>query len=110
MSASILDLDSTNFDTTINQGITLVDFWADWCGPCKALLPTLETLAQEYSGKLKITKVNIDKNPNLPVRYGVRSIPALLLFKDGKQIDMLLGNQPNNLRDMLAKSLSASAN
>jgi len=61
----------------------LVDYWADWCGPCKMIAPILEQIADDYTGKLKIAKLNIDENPNTPPKYGIRGIPTLMLFKDG---------------------------
>jgi len=70
----------------------LVDFWAEWCGPCKALGPKLEEIATELKGKLVIAKVNIDENPDLPAKFGVRGIPTMILFKDGKDVDQLVGN------------------
>ena len=106
MNANILELNDSSFDQTISKGITLVDFWAEWCGPCKALTPNLEALANEFDGQLKIAKVDIDSYPDLPARYSVRSIPALLLFKDGQQVDMLVGNQPEKIREMLTRALA----
>ncbi len=106
MNANILELNDSSFDQTISKGITLVDFWAEWCGPCKALTPNLEALANEFDGQLKIAKVDIDNYPDLPARYSVRSIPALLLFKDGQQVDMLVGNQPEKIREMLTRVLA----
>ena len=76
--------DSTFEDEVLNtDGAVLVDYWADWCGPCKMIAPILDELAEEYSGKLKIAKVNIDENPGTPPKFGIRGIPTLMLFKDG---------------------------
>ncbi len=72
----------------------LVDFWAEWCGPCKALAPKLDEIAREYSGRLVVAKVDIDKNQETPASYGVRGIPALILFKEGQQVDQIVGNHP----------------
>ena len=84
----------------------LVDFWAEWCGPCKALGPKLEELAAEFTGKVKIVKVNVDENQQTPGKYGIRGIPAMLLFKGGAEVGQLVGNHPkDSIVEFLTKSI-----
>jgi thioredoxin 1 len=84
----------------------LVDFWAEWCGPCKALGPKLEELAAEFNGKIKIVKVNVDENQQTPGKYGIRGIPAMLLFKGGSEVGQLVGNHPkDSIAEFLTKSI-----
>ncbi|MGE4481748.1 thioredoxin [Acidocella sp.] len=75
----------------------LVDFWAEWCGPCRSIAPSLEDLSKEYEGKLDVVKVNIDENPMTPTQYGVRGIPTLLIFKDGKVAAQQVGAAPKSV-------------
>jgi thioredoxin 1 len=84
-----------NFDDTVvkSGGPVLVDFWAEWCGPCKRIAPTIDALATEYAGKVTIGKMDIDSNPKVPERYQVRSIPTLLVFKSGQVVEALIGAQ-----------------
>jgi thioredoxin 1 len=84
----------------------LIDFWATWCGPCRAIAPVVEQLAGEYAGKVKIVKVNIDENPKTPTQYDVRSIPTLLMFKDGKVVGQIVGAVPRpKIEELLKKAL-----
>jgi thioredoxin 1 len=85
MSDSIVYVTDASFEQEVlkSSGAVLVDFWAEWCGPCKMIGPILEEIATEYNGKLKIAKLNIDENPNTPPKYGIRGIPTLMLFKGG---------------------------
>lgn len=83
-----------NFDTEVlkSDKVVMVDFWATWCGPCIALGPTVEALAKEYDGKAVVGKVNVDENPDISVKYGIRSIPTILFIKNGQVVDKQVGN------------------
>jgi thioredoxin 1 len=87
-----------NFDETVlkSKDLVLVDFWAEWCGPCKRLGPTVDALATEYAGKMTIGKLNIDENPNTPEKFHIRGIPTLLLFKGGQLVESVVGLVPKD--------------
>jgi thioredoxin 1 len=106
MSASLVTLTKENFQDEIENSMVpyIVDFWAEWCGPCKMLTPTLEALATEQSGKVKIGKVNVDENPELAASFRVSSIPMLVFFKDGQQKDVVVGLQS---KDALVRKLES---
>ena len=87
-------LNGENFDTTVNSGVSLVDFWAPWCGPCRMIAPTIDQLAKDFDGKANICKVNTDEEQNIAIKFGIRSIPTLLIFKDGEVVDTLIGALP----------------
>jgi len=92
MAANILNLDTNSFQSAVSGSTpVLVDFWAPWCGPCKAIAPILEDLSTELAGKLQIAKVNVDDNGDLAAKYGVRAIPTLLLFKNGAVAEQFVG-------------------
>ncbi|MEM7465893.1 MAG: thioredoxin [Pseudomonadota bacterium] len=91
----IADLCAENFDAlALAPGLALVDFWAEWCGPCRTLGPIVETVAEQNQESLRVFKVNVDDHPELPQRYDIRGIPTLLLFQDGELVDRVVGVQP----------------
>jgi len=93
MSATVTD---ANFDKDVlgAQGPVVVDFWAEWCGPCRMISPALEEIAKEMEGKVTVAKLNVDENPNIMMRYGVRSIPTLIMFKNGEPTSIQVGAVP----------------
>lgn len=96
--ANVSEVSDATFDTEVLQSSTpvLIDFWAPWCGPCRAIAPIVDELATEYAGKLKVVKMNVDDNQQTPSRYGVRGIPNLILFKDGKVHEQIVGAVPKS--------------
>jgi len=89
--ANYVELTQDNFEATIKEGVTMVDFWAPWCGPCRMIAPVVEELAVDFEGKATIAKVNTDEQQEISVKYGIRSIPAILFFKDGEMVDQMVG-------------------
>lgn len=104
----LLHVNDNNFASEVLDADipVLVDFWATWCGPCRSISPIVEELATEFSGRVKVTKLNVDENPGTPTQYGVRGIPTLILFKSGKILDQIVGAVPKaRLKAMIEKAL-----
>jgi len=107
-SEKIVNVTDATFEAEVlkSDKPTLIDFWASWCAPCKAIAPIVDELAVEYEGKVKVTKMNVDENPATPSKFGVRGIPTLILFKGGQVVEQKVGAVPKaQLADMLKKAL-----
>lgn len=104
-----MEFTDSNFQTEVldNQGLSVVDFWAEWCGPCRAITPIIEDLAAEYEGSVKIGKLNVDHNEQVSVKYGVRSIPTILFIKDGEVVERHVGTAS---RDFLKQKIDEFSN
>ncbi|MBF50900.1 MAG: thioredoxin [Dehalococcoidia bacterium] len=91
--SNVIELNDSNFDDEVVKSDlpVLVDFWAEWCGPCKMIAPSVEKISEEYSDKLKVGKLDVDSNPNISSTFGIRSIPTLLIFKNGSPVDQIVG-------------------
>lgn len=108
MAGDVITFTDSNFDAEVLQSPepVLVDFWAVWCGPCRAIAPAVEELATEFKGKARVGKLNVDENQRVAARYGIRSIPTLLIFKNGQVVDQVIGAVPKSrLVDALNKAL-----
>ena len=101
-----LEFTDENFQSTVldSDKLTVIDFWAEWCGPCRAIGPVVEELSKEYTGRVNIGKVNVDQNPTLSVNYGITSIPAILFVKGGKVVDKQIGAVPKSVLDKKIQS------
>ncbi|MCE2843822.1 MAG: thioredoxin [Sediminibacterium sp.] len=101
-----LEFTDANFQTTVMESdkLSVIDFWAEWCGPCRAIGPVIEELATEYAGKVNIGKVNVDVNPNLSMNFGITSIPAILFVKGGQVVDKQIGAVPKSVLDKKIQS------
>ncbi|RMH62883.1 MAG: thioredoxin [Calditrichaeota bacterium] len=94
-----ITLTDTNFEEEVEKSDipVLVDFWAEWCAPCRIIAPVVEELAEQYAGKIKVGKFDVDSNPQISMKYGIRSIPTLLIFKNGNAVDTIVGAVPKNV-------------
>lgn len=109
--AKPIEVTDANFDQTLSaHPLVLVDFWAEWCAPCRMIAPILEELARDYAGKVLVAKLDVDENPKTAMRFRVMSIPTVILFKNGQPVEVLVGAQPKrNFEAKIQKHLPASA-
>ena len=108
MADNVIEFNDQNFDSEVLESKTpvLVDFWAVWCGPCKAIAPLIEEIANDFNGKVSVGKVDVDNNNQVAMKYGIRSIPTLLLFNNGEVVDQVIGNVgKESIESMLSKAL-----
>lgn len=108
MAEDMIDVTDSNFEEAVIKSSTptMVDFWATWCAPCRAIAPHVEEMAKLYNGRVRVVKMNVDENPSTPGKYGVRGIPTLILFKNGKVLDQLVGAVPKSqIKDLVEKAL-----
>ena len=96
MAENTMEFTDSNFKNEVQEGLTLVDFWAPWCGPCRMVGPVIEELADDYAGKIKVGKLNVDDNQQTAMSYRVMSIPTVILFKDGEPVETMVGAMPKN--------------
>ena len=109
MAGRVIELSEQNWEQEVvnSDKPVLVDFWAPWCGPCRIIAPIIEELAEEFGDKIKVGKLNTDENPNIAMRYGIRAIPTIILFKNGEVVDTRIGVQPKEaLKQMILEHVS----
>ena len=104
---SAIDATDTTFESEVLKSdvLTIVDFWAPWCAPCRIISPVLDELATQFKGRLRIVKVNVDENPQIPTNYGIQAIPNLIFFKDGKTVDQVVGALPKAVLEQRVEAL-----
>lgn len=107
-SNNVVHLTDDSFDEQTASGYVLIDFWAEWCGPCRALAPVIDEIAESMSDKIKVCKMDVDAHQRAAVRFGIRGIPTVIMMKDGKLVDSVVGNDPNRIKSMASRASEAA--
>ena len=107
-SEKVVHLTDDSFDEQTGSGYVMIDFWAEWCGPCRALAPVIDSIAESHGGQIKVCKLDVDSNQRAAARFGVRGIPTVIMMKDGKLVDQVVGNDPSKIRSMAERAIEAA--
>ena len=107
-SDKVVHLTDDSCDEQTGSGYVMIDFWAEWCGPCRALAPVIDSIAESHGEQIKVCKLDVDSNQRAAVRFGVRGIPTVIMMKDGKLVDQVVGNDPSKIRSMAERAVEAA--
>ena len=103
--SQVIHINDKSFSEETKEGWVLLDFWAEWCGPCRALSPVIDELAKSYEGRVKVCKINVDENQDTAAQFGIRGIPTVILFQNGEVVETLTGNNPQKIKELVQNTV-----